>query len=299
MGTTKRKVSDVIAKNRVQREETPGQKAIRDKRANALGMVAMWTPEGVVKSLSQLKLQVNGVIDDMSNKMVAQATQLREASDAINAQKQELEAVHGISVQADSLESLLLAHETERAAFAQEMQELQRLRQRDEDEYQYNLRKRHQEELDKLTRELKNHREAFENEISAAHAALTTRENAIQAKEQEFAALQAEVVKLRNEQVAEISKQVSIACNSLKKDLENKHALEKMALDNTCNLLRAEITTVRGHVATLEKEKTDLVTRYQDATKSVQAIAERAIDGASKQATHVHVPTPDTVPGKR
>jgi uncharacterized coiled-coil protein SlyX len=279
--------------------KTKSQVVLGERAKANVQRVARITPETAIKSLATMKLGFSGVLDDIGNKMTGQLAELKEVTEAIATQKAELEALHGIKVEADTLQDLkgkqdevrqswVLEQESHHRNNAQRDADLVTARQREQDSYLYAQRKSQQEQTDKFNANLTVARADFDVVKRDFLASMSLREEALTKREEIVKALEGKHAGLEASHKGDVDKAVAIATNSLKKDLENKFALEKMGYENTKNLQTAEIASLKAQVAGSNFTIDSLNTRLAAAVDKVQDIANKAIEGASKQAVHVH-----------
>jgi len=311
--TTVSKVGAAYAKARTAAEtveEEPTKRVQRERQRVAVINVSAKTPESVVKALSQTKIQVTEAFDTIANRVVSELGSLKEIQTAIEAEQENLANLHGITAEANSLQALLNAQQEQREAFARDTTE-QRARwdaektqvaterKRDAEQYDYDTRKRRQAERDTWQAELAQERTAFVAECQAVSAQLDERLEAITDSEDELKSLREAVAKAEETSKAEVGKAVAVATSSLKKDLTHEHTVKTLELQNTLNLKNSEINQLQARVTELAKANQELDIKYKEATQRVQAIAEKAIEGASAQKVVVQNQTTEASEKRR
>ena len=95
------------------------------------------------------------------------------------------------------------------------------------------------------------------------------------------------------------AKEVAIATNALKSNLTHAFELERKDFQNKVEKLETELASKQVRVAELEHRNEELNQKYMASILQVQQIAERAIDGASKQAVVVQTPNHDVSEGRK
>src|ERR1044072_9061847 len=114
MGSAAKK--KVVPKSRAQVVADERQRAVVDKASKM-------TAENVLKSFTMLKLSMTDSVDQISNKLASSVAELKEVNAAIEVQKAELEALHNIKVEADTLQAIKVQQEQTRDDFHKEMTE--------------------------------------------------------------------------------------------------------------------------------------------------------------------------------
>jgi DNA repair exonuclease SbcCD ATPase subunit len=266
----------------------------RERQKVAVVSVSKKTPESVVNALSATKIQVTEAFDTIANRIVTELGSLKEIQTAIEAERENLENLYGITAEANSLQNLLSAHQQEtetfnrsrdeqRAKWEEEKKQAQKDRKWEEEQYSYETRKRRAAEKDAWEEELKAEREGFAKECADRIEEIVAREKAVFESENEVRTLREQAAKAEETLKAETTKAVAVATNALKKDLTHEHTVKTLELQNTLNLKNSEISQLQTRVAEILKQNTELDAKYKEAMQRVQAIAEKAIDGASQQ----------------
>ncbi|MBN1423623.1 hypothetical protein JXA88_03615 [Candidatus Fermentibacteria bacterium] len=93
-------------------EPTPRKKAEAEvkRREEIVASARATTVSGIVDSIGRLKLDVSTVLNDLSQKLMAQTERLEEIENAIAAETSRLSRLHDIDIAADTLEDLLRRH---------------------------------------------------------------------------------------------------------------------------------------------------------------------------------------------
>ena len=281
-------------------EETGVSRLARERAAAAVARASQKTQEGVVKGLATLKVQTAGALDALSNQIASELATLSDVQEAIKAEETRLKAIHDITVEADALQALQLANQEERDAFELEKTTARKqweddrkltlvTRQRNEEQYLYDLNKRHKEEEDKILEARLQRQHQFDTDLAQQTAQLKAREAAVAAQEAEIKALREQVAAFPEQLKKEVSREVAIVSNSLKRDHTHETALAKLTSDNLLNLKTTEVTQLTKRVEELVNQNKALDQQYKDSSSKVQQIAEKAIEGASRQQTVLQV----------
>lgn len=274
--------------------ESPEVKLKNHKVKVALTKAAEKAQANVGQAIATIKQTVTESLEAVANAVAGELNDLAQIQLAIKAKSEELETLYDIQDSADVLSDLIdeldALKEQEKAFIA----DRDAKRAKDEEEYQYQLKKTHRENKDRLEAELEEKRLEVEDALNDREEQLETREALVQKAVDECASIRAEVVELQSKQKAEVDRAVAIATNSLKKDLENEHALDLKDKENTIALQGAKIASLEVRVAELVKANSEYDAKYKEATKQVQDIAQKAIEGASKHQTVFQVPQQDS-----
>lgn len=282
----KSKVANLNAAN-----EPAAKKAQREKNKKVLQTAAQLNPEDHIKYFAGVKQHAMGLVDGIANEVVSGATTLQTILDATQVARDELEQVHQILAEANSLSALILAQEEQRANFEEEIAERKAAweveksdreiaRKRDDETYRYNLNVARRKENDEWEQEKQNRTRQFELVLAEREAVVAEGEKQVQASLQEIIDLREKVASAEARQEAEVKKQVAIATSALKKDLEHGFALERMKYENQANLDKQQILAQGNKIVSLEATVDRLQAKDAESTLRVQQIAERAVDAA-------------------
>jgi hypothetical protein len=275
--------------------------------------------EKIVKGLADIKSSVVNSLDNLESKLIDEFKKLTNIQQAITIETKNLEDIHAIKINADSLTALLHAQKTKKEQFESEMKtkteafeieitqkrqlwkkeqetletirkeeesKLKKDRQRELDDYNYNLqltRKKdsdsYQENKVALEKELLVKKETFEKDF-------VQRETSIASKEVELNELRANVEKFP----AELAKAISDTEKQFKEKLEitYKHeaALSSKEIEGERNLNKQTVTSMENKIKEQELLIKQLMQKVDDAAKQVREIAVKAIEGASTYRDH-------------
>jgi hypothetical protein len=279
--------------------------------------------EKIVKGLADLQLAMTKSLDDMEAQLLSEFKKLHGIRQAIEIEQKNLEEIHEIRVNADSLAALLLAQKEQKQACEAEMaqkraefeaevaqkrlqwkkeqddyervkkereEETKKARQREEEEYTYTLQLQRKKDQDiyaarkeALEKELEEKRQALEKSWSEREAVLSTREN-------ELADLKARVEAFPvalDKAVSETEKNVTERLRFI-----HKHEAEMLAkeTEGERKLSQQIIASLDAKIKEQEEQLRQLTQKANEAGLQVQSIAIKAIEGASTwrafSATH-------------
>jgi hypothetical protein len=274
--------------------------------------------EKIVKGLADLQLDMTKSLDDMEAQLLSEFKKLHGIRQAIEIEHKNLEEIHDIRANADSLAALLLAQKEQKQAFETEMtqkrsdfeaeitqkrlqwkkeqedherlkkereEEAKKARQREEEEYTYTLQLQRKKDQDAyavrkeaLEKELEEKRQALEKAWAEREAALSAREN-------ELADLKARVESFP----AALDKAVRETEKTVTERLQfiAKHEAEMLAKETAGErkLSQQTIASLEAKIKEQEEQIRQLSQKANEAGLQVQSIAIKAIEGASAWRT--------------
>ena len=107
----------------VQSKKQENPKAVHQQQENIkkVASASSKTEEGIVTSISELKLKITESLDGIGKNLISEQHQLKEIQDAIAIEKKGLEELYQISANTDTLAAILMAQEEKKRAFEEEM----------------------------------------------------------------------------------------------------------------------------------------------------------------------------------
>lgn len=272
------------------------EELIRTEERKIVERASSFTVENVVKGLADLHVQIGKAFTELSGQMMREAGKLEDLQTAIEVETRHLEEVRDIRVAADALALLMEEYrakerllETEMAEkekrLASQIREKREEWEREQAEYAYNLslsRKKEHDEYEQrkaaLERELKEGRSVQEKEFSEREAALLAREgelNELRTKVEGFRATLEQAVREAEERTATaVQERAAMAAKLSAKEVEG----ERKVLELKIGSLQSLVDRQAAEVQTLTKQ-------LAEANGQVQAIAVKAIEGASGART--------------
>ncbi len=267
-----------------------------------------------LETLDNIGLAFMKQLEELKSKMLQEKQKFEEIEQAISLEKNVLEDIYGIKVEAESLEALIATHkqakekleleikqakeklvadikqgkeewnaelkQSEEAWLAKLAQSKQE-KQREEEDYLYNLKigRRNDEDAylqkkSKLEQELQEEKSSFEKET-------TERENELKAREEELVALrEKEITYQKNidEAIVKTEKEVS---TKLKIEYEYKQKLENKEMEVQLKLYQQEIELLKSKSSEQQAIISELNEKSAKASDQVKDIALKAIEGAS------------------
>lgn len=300
-------------------EQKPVDRQVEKKKEEEKKIVSsasQLSTEKIIKGLADLKLEIGKSFEFLEEQLITQYKKLTDLQTAINVEQQNLEEIHEIKVNADSLAALLQAQAERKVKFETEVEQekkefdteivekkdlwkkeqeaaelakkerderLKKDRQREEEEYTYTLQLKRKKDKD----EYEAKKQALEKELvekkAAAEKDSATREAAVAAREAEYEKLKTQV-EVFPQQLEKAVKDAEKAISE-RLTLTYKHEATLAAKDREGEkkLLQQTIGSLESKIKEQEALMRELTQRSNEAGKQVQHIAIKAIEGASAQ----------------
>ena len=290
------------------RDASPVRRAAAERHEKeVLESTATASVEGVIRSIAELRLGVNGALDTLSSSLVDQAKRLQELEEAERLRKQRIAELSDVQVAADTLGDLVARHEREREEFEKERaaarsdwqaekerfsrelaeeRALQRKQwEREEEEYGYERKlKRSREEADYQAK-----RQAmiasFTDEKARAESELAVREQAVSTREGELAELKARVEAFPKELEAAVAREVARVRAEAEERARVEAALRGKDVEGAEKLLKLQIANLDKMVKEQAGRIDELQAEVKAANEKAQALALKVIEGASGATT--------------
>ena len=276
-------------------EERPAMKAETRKEVEALSL------DAIVMELSSLKLAIGKHLTDVEERLSAEAARLAALKEAAAEQETRLRELHEIEAAAGKLEELRQTIASEKETFEAVMAETRaqwdkekkeheaalkerdaldkKERQREEEDYQYQLKQRRQREKDAFEAEREERRRKLEEELAAREADVKAREEALAAQEKELAELRQRA----QEFPAQLDQAVRAASESAAKATEERLKLEKLLLEKDMErereVMRLTVASLQERVKEQEGRIKALDADLKESIVRSQSVASRAIEG--------------------
>ena len=315
--STKNEILDayhaVLKKMEEQKQTSRREEKVRVEKREIVDEAHGNTMEGIVKSLAELKLAIGKSLDELESQLLAEARRLGVMRQAFEIENKNLEDIHQIQAEANSLSALIEAQkdkkrefeadiETKAAAFETEMtqkrqqwkkeqEEFERTRKerddqakkeraREEEEYAYGIkltRKKDEDEDDYASR--KNTQEkALEEKRASLEKSWSEREGALAVREQELANLRSRAEAFP----VELEKAAKEAEARIAAKLKTEHQFEKQILakdsEGAYRLKDQMIASLEAKIQNQEDLIRQLSRKADEAGLSVQNIALKALD---------------------
>jgi hypothetical protein len=296
--------------------ELKPEKAIEEKRVEeAVEVTDSLSTEGIVQEVSALKLEIGGLLSQLSDRLEEEVGKYRQVRQAVEAKQKELQEIYEIEKSALSLAALIDAQrqkrqqteaelaarkeeltreietlrtewEKEKQAHAAEIKERdsdeRKRREREKEEYQYAFQREQQlareqfeDEKARLEREITYRREQMERELA-------DREKVVVEKETELNALREQASAFPKELDSAVKQAVKEAVQKVELEAKNREELLTKEFDGERNVLNTRIESLEKTVAEQNEQIAKLSQQVEKSYSQVQDIATKAIEGTSR-----------------
>jgi len=303
---------------KIQQEKTPDRmlerKSVEEKKI--VKEATQNSIERIVKDIAEIKLEVGKALDSLEGRLITEFKKLSELQKAIEIEKKELEEIHEIKVNADSLAALLQAHKEKKSQFEKETEEkrlafetemiqkrlqwkkeqedyelskkerdvrIKKEREREEEEYTYALKLKRKKDNDgyeekktAMEKELADKKATVEKELSEREILLSTREK-------EFEDLKSEVAEFPKRIEKAIKDTEQSVAQRLESQYKHEADLAAKEIEGEGKLNNQIISALETKIKEQEAYIRQLTQKADDAGKQVQNIAIKALEGASSQ----------------
>lgn len=301
-------------------KETKEKPASENNDRHTSANVAQGKMTDTIENLLKLQLGFGSAISELSEKLTSEASQLQELRNAVAEETQHLEDLHDLAeIDDDTLDSLIQSYEENSKAFEDEIsqrrealeQEIQDLRkawqkeqdeyqravkerndehsknrQRDAEEYKYDLERRRNLDRDTYEQQQKSLYKQLEEAHQVQQKQWAEREKAIAEREQIFEELKTKVEGIEKEKEAAVKKAKeegkAIANNQVKvkADLQNKE------IEGQKYFYELRIQSLEQTIQNQESRIHNLSQQLDAALKQVQDLAVKAIEGTSNSNSY-------------
>lgn len=265
----------------------------------------------LVHRLSSLGVDVARDLSELTAKLVSEHNLLASLKDAVALERHSLSQLHQIDIVTTSLEQLLLDHEAKRQTFEAERQQAmtaweaeKAIHARDVRDYEEALKKQRQREREEYeyqkTQERKRDEDAYTQKTAQLERQLlekrATREHEWQEREGRLATAEQELERLRKDSQefsakldAAVAKAVADAMGTAQKQHQHELVLTKKEMEAEKRVAELSIHGLDAALVRQQAELAMLQRKLDDASRQVQDIALKAIEGASGSQALQHV----------
>jgi DNA repair exonuclease SbcCD ATPase subunit len=268
-----------------------------------------------IDSLVKLQLGFGSAVSDLSEKLTSEAAKLEELRQSVTEETQQLKDLHALEeIQDDTLDTLIQTYEDNSKAFEEEIgqrrealeQEIQELRQgwekeqeeykrsikerneqqskvrqRDVQEYEYDLALRRGLDNDQYEQTQKRLYKELEDTKQAQEKQWDEREKAIAEREKKFEELKAKVEAFEKDKEAAIKKAKAEGEGIARKQVSVQEDLQSKDLEGQKRNYELRIQSLEQTIQNQEARIHNLSKQLDGALKQVQDLAVKAIEGAS------------------
>jgi SAM-dependent methyltransferase len=320
MSNTKKEILDayqelIVLYKEKEKEALDAKKIAKEKAKEAKKSIADdLDPESVIEEMDDLKLDVNKLIDKLSQNLSSQIKEYLDVKEATRIRENELEEIYDIEKEAGTLAALVNANNKKREEFEEEMAEKKQKLQEELDELEEKIaaeKKQHEKEMQRkreeaekehqrkmeefeyeferkkklkedefedkkreLEKELKEKREKVESELQE-------REERVAAKEDRLEKLEQQVAEFPDRLEAEKVQAIEDATEKLKMEHQNELELTKQKYEGKIDVLETKLESYQETVTDQQAKIKELSDKIEKAYQKVQDVALKAIEGAS------------------
>ncbi len=306
--------NEALAKLKESEKEDRKAEKKKEEEAKIVKEASENSVEKIVNGISRAKIDIMNSLDEVSEKLTSEFKKLEELQKAIGLESNYLNEIYDIKANADTLSALLIAQKEKKASFDSEIEskrtsleeemqqkrlqwkleqenyenqkkerdaQLKKERQREEEEYNYNLNLQRKKETDtynelknKLGKELIDKRTAVEKELNE-------RENAVAAKEKEFAELKQKVEQFPKELEEAIKNTEKSVIERIEFKYKHQAELAQREMDGERNLNKQMILSLENKIKEQTEQIKQLTLKINDSGQQVQTIAIKAIESSA------------------
>jgi hypothetical protein len=268
-----------------------------------------------IDSLYKLQLGFGSAVSELSEKLTSEAAKLQELQQAVAEETQQLEELHDLEeIQEDTLDTLIQAYEDNSKAFEeelgqrrealeQEFQELRKtwekeqeehkrtikerneeqskIRQRDAEEYKYDLTLRRSIDNDQYEQNQKRLYKELEETRQEQEKQWDEREKAIAEREKKFEELKTKVEAFEKDKEAAIKRAKGEGEGIARKQVAVQEDLQSKDLEGQKRNYELRIQSLEQTIQNQDERIHNLSKQLDAALKQVQDLAVKAIEGAS------------------
>lgn len=267
-----------------------------------------------LQAIEKLQLGFGSAASELSEKLTLEASRLQEIGESVAEESKQLEELHGLQFAEDSLDNLLQQYEARSKTFGEELsqrreaveqekqeqkkawdkeQEEQKLavkernelqnktRQRDTQEYQYDLKQQRQRDLEEYELRKKSLYKALEEAKQAKEKEWAEREKGIAEREKQFQEAKAKFEAFLKEKEAAIKKGTEEGKGIASYQAKVKADLDGKEVEGQKRIYELRLQSLEQTIQNQESRLASLSKQLESALKQVQDLAVKAIEGAS------------------
>lgn len=288
------------------------QEEKKQKQENEIvGKASIMTLERIINNLAGTKVMVGQTLDALEQKLIEEHRKFNELQTATKITSTDLEELHNIKQEADSLSALILAQKEKRELFEQEMalfrknfeqekreareawakeRELQDREQhekelvekrnqlRAEEEYTYNLQLERKKDRDAYQLNKQNLEKELAEKRATVLKDLEEREIAVKTHEEEFKNLKIQAQKFPQELEFAVKETENTVRVTLEKQHQHQMDLLLKDIDGERKLSQQIIASLQSKIQEQEALVKQLTQKANEASQQVQSIALKALE---------------------
>lgn len=239
----------------------------------------------------RLQENLTTALRSLAEELEAELNKLQEIRSAISTEEQKLENLYGIKNTAISLQDFLQFQEEQKKAWNLEREEHEKIEQREEEEYHYNVKLKRKKEQDEYAEEQSKIKALFEEAMQDKKEEIEQQEKLLQAQLNELEELrkfqkQAEIVKEKA-----VKENLERQQKDLQKDSETRFALENQKHHAEKDLLEQKVKMLDEQVANYCSEINLLKKELRLANDKAQELALSIIQSQKKEMKGAEAPS--------
>lgn len=305
---------DLLCRIEETKQESHQEEKKKQRQQEVVANASAMTADCIVKHIADVKVCINQALDSIEQRLADEYHQLSDLQAAIKFETSELEELHEIKINADSLAALLLAQkeykvrfEDEitqgRTAFESEMAEarlawekekegvlleqkelkesVKKARLRDQEEYEYAVRLERKKDSDAY----EINKQALEKDLvmqkTEQEKLFADRENELKLREDEIKQMRIRIEQFPPELEKAILNTEKVTKENLERTYKYQMDLFKAEIDGERKLTQQMITSLQAKIKEQELFIKQLTQKTDEASNQVQSIAIKALESSS------------------
>jgi chromosome segregation ATPase len=252
--------------------------------AEAAAPVKNLKTSDALADIAATQAEVQKTLSDLSAKVAAKLETVAQLDAAIEVKKTELAALGDIEDATETLDALNESIAATKDAEADAAQQRLVDRNREEEAFQYNLKKARAAEADAYAVSIEKRNREDAQRRSQVEAELKARVDAVTARETKMADLEKQVADIPNVVAKEVAKAEAILKNVLKRDYETQAQIASMQAASDAKVAAAEIQNLNLANSALKSQIEDLKRELHQANDRATAVATKALEAQSGKA---------------
>ena len=230
-----------------------------------------YTIDQLTQSIAELKSNLNGTLNELADKLIAEAQKFEEIQKAIELAKKNLELHYHIQVAAETLDALINENKKKTLELEEEMIAKQRDWTREQEGREYVVKT-----------QSRRTREEFEELKSQQNRTLKEREDALKLKELEIKESQTQIEGFPSQLERAMSQKEQEMTRYFKNESEKQLAVAKKDWEAQENLFKMKISNLEEHLKTQNVENVALRKEIEQANRRVQELAVTIIESGAR-----------------
>lgn len=268
--------------------ETRKTALVRKQENMTVEKASTLSPEAILRSITNLEGEIRKWFGELGEKLIKELQKLIEVQDALSIEKKQLEEIHAIKTEADTLAQLIQAHKEKKIVLEEEHKNLdedlkkqadmkKEAWKREQDEYQYETQmKRRKEEA-----EYEERKEIKEKELKNHEMKLTEQQNELEElrklKELFDERIEEEVEEARDKTMEETKREEEVKARILGEKVGAERRIAELTIES-----------LKQRMSELEQEISSLKSQLEKANSGVKDIALRVIEGNATRVNEQH-----------